>query len=89
MGGFTNGIKAHTTSTELYPDISPLYWKRLKQIGGIEAYPDIHDAGQNNLILTLNGSGPLDWYLDGTPGSICDIVGNQLRAGLRLSHRGQ
>lgn len=70
-------IKAHTTSTELYPDISPLYWKRLKQIGGIEAYPDIHDAGQNNLILTLNGSGPLDWYLDGTPGSICDIVGNQ------------
>ena len=28
-------------------------------------------------ILTLNGSGPLDWYLDGTPGSVCDIVGNQ------------
>ena len=70
-------IKAHTTSTELYPDISPLYWKRLKQIGGIEAYPDMHDTGQNNLILTLNGSGPLDWYLDGTPGSLCDIVGNQ------------
>lgn len=70
-------IQAHTTSAALYPDISPLYWKKLKQIGGVEAYPTMHDSGQNNLILTLNGSGPLDWYLDGTPGSVCDIVGNQ------------
>ena len=70
-------IKAHTTSVELYPDIAPLYWKKLEQIGGAEAYPDMHDSGQNNLILTLNGSGPLDWYLDGTPASVCDIVGNQ------------
>lgn len=70
-------IKAHTTSIELYPDIAPLYWKKIKQIGGTEAYPDMHDSGQNNLILTLNGSGPLDWYLDGTPASVCDIVGNQ------------
>lgn len=70
-------IKAHTTSVELYPDIAPLYWKKLKQIGGTEAYADMHDSGQNNLILTLNGSGPLDWYLDGTPASVCDIVGNQ------------
>ena len=70
-------IKAHTTSVELYPDIAPLYWKKLKQIGGAEAYSDMHDSGQNNLILTLNGSGPLDWYLDGTPASVCDIVGNQ------------
>lgn len=71
-------IKAHTTSVELYPDIAPLYWKKIKQIGGTEAYADMHDSGQNNLILTLNGSGPLDWYLDGTPASVCDIVGNQL-----------
>lgn len=70
-------IQAHTTSAALYPDISPLYWKKLKQIGGVEAYPTMHDSGQNNLTLTLNGSGPLDWYLDGTPGSVCDIVGNQ------------
>lgn len=70
-------IQAHTTSAALYPDISPLHWKKLKQIGGVEAYPTMHDSGQNNLILTLNGSGPLDWYLDGTPGSVCDIVGNQ------------
>ena len=68
---------AHTTAVELYPDISPLYWKKLKHIGGVEAYPTMHDSGQNNIILTLTGSGPLDWYLDGTPGSLCDIVGNQ------------
>lgn len=67
----------HTTAVELYPDISPLYWKKLKQIGGTEAYPTMHDSGQNNLILTLNGSGPNDWYLDGTPGSLCDMAGNQ------------
>lgn len=29
------------------------------------------------MLLTLTGSGPLDWYLDGTPGSLCDVVGNQ------------
>ena len=68
---------AHTTAVEIYPDVAPLYWKKLKQIGGTEAYPTMHDSGQNNLILTLNGSGPLDWYLDGMPGSVCDIVGNQ------------
>jgi len=70
-------IQAHTTAVELYPDIAPLYWKKIKHIGGVEAYPTMHDSGQNNLILTLNGSGPMDWYLDGTPGSLCDIVGNQ------------
>lgn len=70
-------LQAHTTAVELYPDVSPLYWKKLKHIGGVEAYPTMHDSGQNNLILTLTGSGPLDWFLDGTPGSLCDVVGNQ------------
>lgn len=70
-------LQAHTTAVELYPDVSPLYWKKLKHIGGVEAYPTMHDSDQNNLILTLTGSGPLDWYLDGTPGSLCDVVGNQ------------
>ena len=68
---------AHTTAVELSPDKSPLYWKKIKRIGGTEAYPTLHDANQNNLILTLTGSGPNDWYLDGTPGSMCDLVGNQ------------
>lgn len=71
-------LQAHTTAVELYPDVSPLYWKKIKHIGGVEAYPTMHDSGQNNIILTLTGSGPLDWYLDGTPGSLCDIVGNPL-----------
>lgn len=70
-------LKDHTTAVELYPDIAPTYWKKIKQIGGTEAYGAMHDSGQNNLILTLNGSGPMDWYLDGTPGSPCDLVGNQ------------
>lgn len=70
-------LQAHTTAVELYPDVSPLYWKKIKHIGGVEAYPTMHDSGQNNLILTLTGSGPLDWFLDGTPGSLCDVVGNQ------------
>lgn len=68
---------AHTTAVELYPDIAPMYWENIKHIGGVEAYPDMHGSGQNNMLLTLTGSGPLDWYLDGTPGSLCDIVGNQ------------
>ncbi len=71
-------IAAHTTSAELAPNVSPLYWKRIRQIGGIEAYPAMKDSSfPLSTILTLNGSGPLDWYLDGTPGSVCDIAGNQ------------
>lgn len=69
---------AHTTSAELAPDISPLYWKRIKQIGGTEAYPAMKDnSWPKSTVLTLTGTGPLSWYLDGTPGSLCDIVGNQ------------
>lgn len=73
-------LQAHTTSLELAPDASPLYWQRIKQIGGTLAYPNLTETGGDNIglhPLTLNGSGPLDWYLDGTPGSVCDIVGNQ------------
>lgn len=28
------------------------------------------------MTVTLTGSGPLDWYFDGTAGSLCDIVGS-------------
>lgn len=69
-------IQNHTTSDALAPDIAPAYWKKLKKIGGTEAYTDLHTEGRNNLLITLNGSGPMDWYLDGTPGSMCDVVGN-------------
>ena len=69
-------IKDHTTAAELTPEKAPQYWKKLKRIGGTEAYKTMHDYG-NDIVLTLNGSGPMDWYLDGTPGSPCDLVGNQ------------
>ena len=67
---------SHTTSAGLAPDIAPAHWKRLRKIGGTEAYPELHTDNQNNLLLTLSGSGPMDWYLDGTPSGMCDVVGN-------------
>lgn len=79
-GWLYEAIQAHTSSMELAPDVSPLYWKRLKQIGGAIAYPNLVEVSGDNIglhTLTLNGSGPLTWYLDGTAGSVCDIVGNQ------------
>ncbi len=68
---------AHTTSAELVPAAAPRYWKRIKLVGGTPSDPaqynaDNHCQGYN----TLTGTGPLSWYLDGTPGSLCDIVGN-------------
>ncbi len=79
-GWLYEALQAHATSLELSPDKAPLHWKRIKQIGGTHAYPNIRETSGDNIglhPLTLNGSGPLDWYLDGTPGSLCDIVGNQ------------
>lgn len=71
-------LTAHTTAVELAPDAAPTYWKKIKRIGGVEAWPKLHENGNPTMTtLTLNGSGPLDWYLDGTAGSLCDIVGNQ------------
>lgn len=69
---------AHTSSAELLPINSPIHWKPTgKHLGGTPAEPSQycaknHYQGYN----TLNGSGPLSWYLDGTPGSLCDIQGN-------------
>ena len=68
---------AHTSAAELLPVDSPLYWKKLKHVGGTPANPSQYNAdskygGYN----TLNGSGPLDWYLNSDPGNLCDIQGN-------------
>lgn len=63
----------HMTDAELAPNIAPKYWQKIRQIGGSEAYPDIRDDG---MTLTLNGTGPLGWYLDGRAGSVADLVGN-------------
>lgn len=70
-------IKAHTSAAELLPIEKPTYWKKLKQVGGTPAdtsqyNADSHYRGYN----TLNGSGPLNWYLNSDPGSLCDIQGN-------------
>ncbi len=71
-------LVAHTTAAELRPDKSPKHWKRLKQLGGApvpNSYlesADTHYNGYN----TLNGSGPLSWYLGNDPGGLCDLNGN-------------
>lgn len=67
----------HTIAVELRPDKSSKHWKKKRHIGGTPADPNQYNAdnyyqGYN----TLNGSGPNSWYLDGTPGSLCDIQGN-------------
>lgn len=68
---------AHTTSAELKPDISPTYWGRGKYIGGVSADTDMDTAHQTGY-RTLNGTGPLDWYLGNDPGSLSDIIGSSL-----------
>lgn len=68
---------AHTTVAELTPEKSKRHWKRLKQVGGspVGTYlttPESHFNGYN----TINGSGPLSWYLGDDPGNLCDLNGN-------------
>lgn len=68
---------AHTTSAELKPDISPTYWGRGKYIGGVSA-DNAQDATHLTGYRTLNGTGPLDWYLGSDPGNLSDIIGSSL-----------
>ena len=68
---------AHTTSAALRPDIAPVYWQKGKLIGGISQDNDIewsHQIGYR----TLNGTGPLDWYLGKDPSNLADIIGSSL-----------
>lgn len=78
---------AHTSAAELLPTESPLYWKKLKHVGGTPADESQYSAdsryqGYN----TLTGSGPIDWYLGSDPGNLCDVQGNALEPvyGLRF-----
>lgn len=68
---------AHTTATELKPDVSPTYWERGKLIGGISQDNGI-DAAHQTGYRTLNGTGPLDWYLGKDPANLADIIGSSL-----------
>jgi len=70
-------ITAHTTSAELRPDIAPTYWEKEKYIGGI-SNDGTPDAAHQTGYRTLNGSGPLDWYLGSDPANLCDIIGSSL-----------
>ena len=62
-------LVAHTTALENKPDVSPLYWKRGKRVGGIMVPSYITTTDYNGL-LTYTGSGPSSWRLDGTPSGI-------------------
>lgn len=68
-------IIAHTTSLATKPDVSPLYWKRGRRIGGIPVASQISDSEPNGL-NTLTGSGPVSWRFGGVANGIDDLTGN-------------
>ena len=68
---------AHTTSAELKPDIAPTYWQKGKLIGGI-SQDNAVDAAHQTGYRTLNGTGPIDWYLGKDPANLADIIGSSL-----------
>ena len=70
--------QTHVASTA--PDKAPGVFTRVRRVGGAEAYGDLHESGQENMLLTLNASGPAKWYLDGRFSGMSDVVGNQAEA---------
>ncbi len=70
-------LQAHTSAAELRPDIAPTYWEKVKYVGGI-SNDGTPDAAHQTGYRTLNGSGPLDWYLGSDPANLCDIIGSSL-----------
>jgi sulfatase modifying factor 1 len=70
-------IMAHTSVAELKPDIAPKYWKKNKFIGG-STVPGQRGSEKGRGWLTLTGTGPASWNLDGTPDSINDPIGNTM-----------
>ena len=76
-GYLYKALQAHTSAAELRPDIAPTYWEKEKYIGGI-SNDGTPDAAHQTGYRTLNGSGPLDWYLGSDPANLCDIIGSSL-----------
>ena len=70
-------LTGHTTSAELRPDLAPTYWEKQGQVGGI-SNDGTPDAAHQTGYRTLNGTGPLDWYLGSDPANLSDIVGSSL-----------
>ncbi len=82
----------HTQSEATTPDKSSGYWEWGRRVGGIEATNVRADVGNaKNTTLTLTGSGPKEWYLNGQLDSVADFVGNQAETvyGARLGPYGQ
>ena len=67
----------HTTAEELKPDDTPRYWEKGEFIGGVSQNNKKSDSAQIGH-CTLNGSGPLDWYLGNNPGNLVDIIGSSM-----------
>ena len=68
---------AHTTSAELKPDMAPTYWAKGKFVGGISKDTAVDQAQQTGY-RTLNGTGPIDWYLGSDPANLSDIIGSSM-----------
>ena len=84
-GYLYKALQSHTSSSNTRPDIAPTYWEKLGQIGGINndrPNNTSHGTGYH----TLNGSGPLEWYLGCDPGNMADLIGscNEAVYGYRL-----
>lgn len=76
-GYLHKALQAHTSAAELRPDIAPTYWEKIKYVGGI-SNDGTPDAAHQTGYRTLNGSGPLDWYLGSDPANMADIIGSSL-----------
>ena len=69
---------AHTSASELRPDKTPTHWQKIKCIGGISQDTATPDSGSETGYRTLNGTGPLDWYLGSDPANLSDIIGSSM-----------
>lgn len=67
---------AHTSAAELQPKNSPLYWKKLKHVGGIPVASQISANNSFQGYNTLTGTGPADWYLGEDLANLADAQGN-------------
>jgi len=70
-------LQGHTTSAELRPDLAPTYWEKQDFIGGI-SNDNAMDTNHQTGYRTLNGTGPLDWYLGKDPANPADFIGSSL-----------
>lgn len=85
-GWYYQCLTHHKSSIELRPDKSPGHWIRRKQVGGTLYGGTLYEDALYGNFITLNGSGPLEWYLFGDITGPCDVVGNctEMVYGLRL-----